>query len=139
MRCRVSRSWRFLSSTLVIVRGVNAGFLRELSSRGCWVSSRLQIELGLVRALDQLPGDDDALELRGALVDPEQPGVAVEALDRGFAHIAHPALDLHALVRDASQRFGSEELRRGGAELAVGPGIPALCGREHEGLRGGGV
>ena len=65
--------------------------------------------------------------------------MAVEALDRGFAHIAHSALDLHAFVGDAGQCLRGEELRRGGAELAIGLGIPALCGREDEGLGGGDI
>ena len=63
--------------------------------------------------------------------------MAVEALDRGFAHIAHSALDLHAFVGDAGQCLRGEELRRGGAELAIGLCIPALRGGEDERLGGG--
>src|SRR5690606_30189034 len=86
----------------------------------------------LVRALEQLAGDDEALDLRGALVDPEQAGVAVEALDARLAHVAHAAVDLDAAIRDASQPLRGEELRGRRAQLAVRARVPAPCGVEDE-------
>src|SRR6266540_5939576 len=59
--------------------------------------------------------DHRPLDLAGALVDPRDAGIAVRALDPQLAHVPHPAVDLHRVVGDASERLGREELRHRGA------------------------
>src|SRR5690349_12597521 len=48
--------------------------------------------------LEHLPGDDQLLNLRSPLVDPEQPHVAVQPFDRDAPDVAGTAVDLHRPV-----------------------------------------
>src|SRR5262245_54120017 len=48
---------------------------------------------------EELPGDDVALYLGGPLVNAHDAHVAVVGLDSRFAHVAHPAVDLHGGIR----------------------------------------
>src|SRR5438105_10846779 len=62
--------------------------------------------------LQELAGDDQLLDLAGALVDAEGAHLAVQALDGGAAHDALAAVDLHRPVHDALGGLGGEELGR---------------------------
>ncbi len=46
-------------------------------------------------------GDDEVLDFVGALVDAGDAQVAVPALDRHFAGVAHAAVNLHDAINDA--------------------------------------
>src|SRR5690242_13658831 len=48
----------------------------------------------------KVAGDDDALDFAGAFVDGDDAGVAVHALDVGFARVAGAAVNLHGFVND---------------------------------------
>src|SRR6516162_10687467 len=56
--------------------------------------------------LDQLAGDDDALQFVGALADHEERGIAIEALDRELLRIAIAAMDAHRLEADIDRGLG---------------------------------
>src|SRR5437870_1015649 len=71
-----------------------------------WPSSRLAS-----RALEELLGDHEVLDLGRALVDPERAHRAVQPVDRVRRHDARPAQDLHRVVHDALPRLGGERLR----------------------------
>src|SRR5580658_598562 len=45
-----------------------------------------------------VPGDDHLLDLARTFVDPEEPGIAVEALDGDATHVARAAVNLHGSV-----------------------------------------
>jgi tellurite resistance protein TerC len=94
---------------------------------------------GPLDAREHLAGDDELLDLGGPLVDPVQPGVAVEALDRDAAHVAEPAEDLDAAVGDPPEHLRAEQLRRGRALARVGPGVERLAGLEGERAPGPGL
>jgi hypothetical protein len=64
-------------------------------------------------APEQVAGDRAALDLVGPLEDAQQPDVAVEALDRQFAGVAHAAVDLHDPVDDLVGLHPAEELGDG--------------------------
>src|SRR5690606_29635923 len=73
---------------------------------GSGVTGGLQ-RVGHVHASAQprlMPGNDQPLDLAGALVDFGDLGVAEIALDRHFLRIAHAGVDLHRLVRDPHRR-----------------------------------
>src|SRR3954454_10241894 len=61
-------------------------------------------------------GDDEALDLRGALVDLEQLRVAHQLLDRVLLHVPVAAEDLHRVGRDLHRRVRGEALRVGGLQ-----------------------
>ena len=66
--------------------------------------------------LEELAGDDRALDLRRALVDARRPDVTVEVLEQVAALQRLRAVELDALVDDLLRGLGGEELRhRGGA------------------------
>jgi hypothetical protein len=55
-------------------------------------------------------GDLQLHDLAGAFVDPQDAGIAEEALGRIFGEVARPAIDLDAAIGDAAAGFGSEQL-----------------------------
>src|ERR1700741_445811 len=57
----------------------------------------------------KVPGDNCALDLACSLVNRDYAGVAVHALDFGFAGIAEGAVDLDGFVHDAVDHFGGVE------------------------------
>src|SRR4030065_2020204 len=61
----------------------------------------------------QLPGDDEPLDLRGSFVDRKDAGVPVDPLDLVFLGIAVAAVDLQSQVGDLVGGFGREELGHG--------------------------
>src|SRR3954453_20577796 len=61
--------------------------------------------------LDQLVGDDLALDLARALPDPVDADLAPEPLRDVLAHVPPAAEDLHGAVGDAPGRLAREELR----------------------------
>ena len=63
---------------------------------------------------ERLARDDDLLHLRGALVDPERPDLAIQPLDRVAGDHAERAVDLHRLVDHALRGLGGVELGHGG-------------------------
>src|SRR6266704_3885724 len=65
-------------------------------------------------ALEDLLGDDEALDLRGALVDLEDLRVAHQLLDRVLARVAVAAEDLHGVERRLHGGVGGERLGEGG-------------------------
>src|ERR1022692_4294564 len=69
---------------------------------------------------EQFPGDHELLDLAGALVDPEQPDVAVQPFHRDAADISGPAVDLDRAVGDPAHGFAGEVLRRGRGQPPVG-------------------
>src|SRR5260370_4697597 len=60
---------------------------------------------------EHLPGDHELLDLAGAFVDPEQPYVAVQPLDRDAADIPRAAVDLDRAVGDTADGFAGEVFR----------------------------
>src|SRR5262249_35157395 len=64
-------------------------------------------------------GDDGLLDLGCAFVDPQQAGVAVEALGGDPADVAGPAVHLHAAVGDAPGHLAAEVLGRRRTEALV--------------------
>src|SRR5208282_3286293 len=82
---------------------------------------------------EQLPGDHELLDLAGAFVDPEQPHVAVQSLDRDAANIAGAAVDLDRAVGDPADGLAGEVLRRRRAEPPVGARVVLGGGVEHQG------
>src|SRR5437762_13557068 len=62
------------------------------------------------RSLEHLARDDQLLDLRRALVDLRDFGVAEVALDLGLADEAEAAVDLHGVGGDLHRRLGREEL-----------------------------
>src|ERR1700751_1046059 len=65
-----------------------------------------------LRRLDQVRPDDQPLDLAGALVEPQQPDVAVDGLHRHFAHVPTPAVNLDGEIGDLAGHFGAEHLGR---------------------------
>src|SRR5208337_2862044 len=63
---------------------------------------------------EQVAGDDGALDFAGTFVDGDDAGVAVHALDFGFAGVALAAVDLHGFVDDAIDHFAGVEFGAGG-------------------------
>src|SRR3954465_8654315 len=61
----------------------------------------------------QLVGEDQLLDLAGALIDAERADLAIEALDRMPRDDAHAAEELHGIVNNAFRGFRSEQLRHG--------------------------
>src|SRR5579885_438482 len=77
-------------------------------------------------ALEEAVGDDQALDLAGALPAAVDAQLAVEALGDVLAHVAAAAEDLHRPIGDPARHLGGIELRHGAlgvARLAVGPGV----------------
>src|SRR5207247_10124316 len=60
---------------------------------------------------DELAGDQDLLDLVGAVVDLEHARVAIVLLDRVVGHEAVAAVDLDGRRADALAHLGGEELR----------------------------
>src|ERR1700722_9014201 len=70
-------------------------------------------------ALEQVARDRSALDLVGALEDPQQPQLAVPPLDRQFLRVTHPAVDLEHPVDDLVGHDGAGELGDGGGMPVV--------------------
>mmetsp|Transcript_16049 Transcript_16049/g.53940 ORF Transcript_16049/g.53940 Transcript_16049/m.53940 type:complete len:264 (+) Transcript_16049:271-1062(+) len=86
-------------------RGV--GSMRRLVRRG------RHGDVDARRLLEELPGDDEVLHLRGAFVDLRDSGVAVEALRGHVRDEAHAAQHLDGLVRAHGGRLRRAELGHG--------------------------
>src|SRR3979490_2091163 len=76
----------------------------ECNSTGCSTPSKPP------SAPQHVSGDDQALDLVGALEDLGDLGVAHEAIDREVAHVAGAAEDLHRVGRDLHRRVAGEAL-----------------------------
>src|SRR5580658_2606760 len=85
---------------------------------------------------EHFAGDDELLDLAGALVDAEQADVAVEALDRDAAHVAGTAVDLHGAVGDAADGFAGEVLGSGRGQALVGARLVLVSGVQDQGPGG---
>src|SRR6202050_1079449 len=72
-------------------------------------------------ALGDLVGDDETLNLRGALPDPVDPKLAPDPLDRVVAHISPAAEDLHRAIGYPVGGLGDGRLGGGG------PGVQRLA------------
>src|SRR6266478_4802160 len=55
--------------------------------------------------LEQIAGDDHALDFAGAFVNGDDAGVAVHALDIGLTRITDAAMNLHGFVDDTIGHF----------------------------------
>src|SRR6478609_2822025 len=62
-------------------------------------------------SLHQTAADDEALDLTGALVEPQQPDVAVDALDGHLPHVPGAAVDLDGEIGHLAGHLGAEQLR----------------------------
>src|ERR1700689_5964199 len=71
--------------------------------------------------LGDLVGDDETLNLRGALPDPVDPKLAPDPLDWVVAHVSAAAEDLHRAIGDPVGGLGGGQL--GGR----GPGVQRLA------------
>ena len=76
----------------------------------------------------QAAGDDQPLDLVGALADHHQRGVAVVALDRQLGGVADAAVDAHRLGGQLERGLAGEELGHAGLDVAAQPGRLALGG-----------
>src|SRR6476469_9304873 len=74
--------------------------------------------------LEQLPRDDQLLDLGGPLVDPERPDRAVEPIHRVIGQHALAADELNRIVHGALGHLGGERLRHGG--LGGDPLLPLV-------------
>src|SRR3954467_15440994 len=63
--------------------------------------------------LHKVASDDQPLYLAGALVQPQQPDVAIDPLHRNLPHVAATAVHLNREIRDLVGHFGAEQFRRG--------------------------
>ena len=61
----------------------------------------------------KVAGDYGALDFAGAFVNGDYAGVAVHALDFGFAGVALGAVDLHGFVGNAIDHFAGVEFGGG--------------------------
>src|ERR1700730_11021851 len=100
---------------------------RSAASTGCIAGS----------VLGDVAGDDEALDVAGALVDLAHPDVAVDALDREIGDIAVAAMDLDRVRGDALGHLGGEELGHRGLFDAGLTGIAPCRGVENEAARRG--
>src|SRR4051795_2297018 len=80
------------------------------------------LHLDLV-ALQELLADNHALNLRGALADQQQRGVAVEALDLVLLRVAVAAVDAEALLDALLAGLRGEQLGHAGLEIGAGAGV----------------
>src|SRR5439155_2374793 len=103
----------------------HAGKVSEGSSRLCWLL------LLALRLADHVARDHQLLDLAGAFVDPEQPNVAIEALDGVVADVAGAAVDLHRTIGDAAAHFRSEQLRACRFRRDVLSIVTTACRVEH--------
>src|SRR3546814_15774326 len=94
---------------------MNGSFLR--SCRGSFRSS--------VR--DQVPGDDVALDLVGALDDLQHLGVAAVAVDRILVRYARRAEELHRVGGDLPGRNDGQQRGDGGAARGFSATDPRLA------------
>src|SRR6516162_402536 len=78
------------------------------SSPKCW--RRRTPTKAVVLVLGDFVGDDEALDVAGALVDLADPHIAVDALDRETGDIAVAAMDLDRVGGDPLGHLGGEEL-----------------------------
>src|SRR5450830_1812387 len=81
--------------------------------------------------LDHVAGNDDLLDLRGALVNAEQAHVPIKTLGRIFADVAGAAVDLHGAVGHAAAHLGGEQLAAGGLGGDVVAVVALAGGIEH--------
>src|SRR5262245_24525707 len=86
--------------------------------------------------LDQLAGDDDLLQLVGALADREERRVAVVALDVELLGVAVGAVDAHRLEAVLERGFGGEELGHAGFHVATPARVVGARGRLDQQARG---
>src|SRR5258707_4673465 len=76
-------------------------------------------------------GNDQLLDLARAFVEPEQPDVAVEALDAEIGDVARAAMDLYRAVGDPAHHLAGEILAAGGFGRDALAGILAPRRVEH--------
>src|SRR3954471_15673192 len=90
----------------------------------------------------QRAGDDQPLDLAGALPDAVHAQLAVEPLGHVGAHVAAPAEYLQAAVRAAAGRLAHEQLRHRGLgvdDLGIGAGVDQARHLERQQAPGGSV
>src|SRR5207237_685980 len=87
--------------------------------------------------LGNLAGDDQALDVAGALVDLAHPDVAVDPLDQEIGDIAVAAMDLDRVGGDALGDLGGEELGHRGLLDAGLAGVALRGGVEYQATGGG--
>src|SRR5439155_15399266 len=63
------------------------------------------------RELEDLPRDDQSLDLGRPLADLGELGIAEDPLDGELGDVARAAVDLHGLARGLHRGLGGEELR----------------------------
>src|ERR1051326_2563429 len=80
-------------------------------------------------ALEQMPRDDEPLQLVGAAADEEQRGVAIIAFDRKVLREPVAAEDAHGLERDFGGGLRRKQLRH--ARLHVAPLAAVLLRRRR--------
>src|SRR5262245_40836293 len=93
------------SPSIRVQRGADSACSKVTTSRPARGASAID------GGAQHLTSDDDLLDLAGALVDAEQPGVAEEPLDRGLAQVARAAVHLDRPVRHATDHLAAEVLR----------------------------
>src|SRR5258706_3481889 len=81
------------------------------------------------------PSDQYLLDLRRALVKPEQPGVTVEMLDRVIRHVAGAAEDLYRAIGDAADHLAGEMLAARRLDADIGAAVALLRRVEHHAAR----
>src|SRR5215213_7710666 len=87
------------------------GALRAPPSRVCGLRSKAGGGLGWPRLEAETPGDDEALDLVGALADLQHLLVAVEPRDGVLVHEPVPAVDLKRRVHRTVRQLAGVELR----------------------------
>src|SRR5205807_4825185 len=97
------------------------------------------IDAVLPRLAHHVARDDDLLDLAGALVETEQPDIAIEALDAVVGDIAGAAVDLHRPVGDTAGHLAGEQFtaRRFGGDVLTG--VAAGGSVEYHTARGVGL
>src|SRR5580704_15455581 len=94
---------------------------------------RVPLELSLY----ELAGDDQALDVAGALVNLANPDIAIDPLDREIGEIAIAAMDLDRIGAHPLGDLGGEQFRHRRLPQAWLAVIAKLGGVEDEAARGG--
>src|SRR5438445_115104 len=84
-------------------------------------------------ALQELPGDDDLLDLTGAFADQQKRRVPVQALDGELGRVAVPTMNPQGVRHDLVAGLRAEILRHPRLEVAAhAGGLRAGCLHEHQ-------
>src|SRR5512145_1120415 len=112
------------ASSIPAAPGANSLRARERTISSTWSCSSVNANRTVSSVLDERRRDDEPLDLRGALVDLRDLGVAEMALRGVLLDVAVPAVDLDPLDAGPHRRLGRIQLRH--RRLLRMPDLPVL-------------